>query len=103
VHAGDPGWRGFAADRAKEANRSLGTSAFVRDEPTRHLAACLLQKKPQVSRLCEAAKAPDDFFNSAKLDFADREKRILWVAFSRRMVDVRGEMTFAAGTIGGTT
>jgi len=51
----------------------------------------------------EAAKAPDDFFNAAKLDFADREKRILWVAFSRRMVDVRGEMTFAAGIIGGTT
>src|SRR5260370_23491782 len=67
------------------------------------LAVCLLQKKPQVSRLCEAAKAPDDFFNAAKLDFVARRKLILWVDFRRRKVDVRGEMTFAAGTIGGTT
>src|SRR5260370_12197224 len=66
------------------------------------LAVCLLQKKPQVSRLCEAAKAPDDFLNAAKLDFVARRKLILLVDFRRRKVDVRGEMTFAAGTIGGT-
>jgi hypothetical protein len=32
-----------------------------------------------------------DFANRRKLDFVSREKRILWVAFSRRMV------TFAGG------
>ena len=73
-------------------------------EMNRHgiLAVCLLQKEPQVSRLCEAAKAPDDFLNAAKLDFVARRKLILLVDFRRRKVDVRGEMTFAAGTIGGT-
>jgi hypothetical protein len=36
--------------------------------------------------------APEhDWANGAKLDSAGREKCILLVAFSRRMVDVRGE------------
>ena len=30
-------------------------------------------------------------FNPAKLDFVDCAKRILWVAFSRKRVDVRGD------------
>jgi hypothetical protein len=36
-------------------------------------------------------KHRDDFVNAAKLNFVDREKRILWVTFSRKMADVRGE------------
>ncbi len=51
-------------------------------------------------RLCEAPKAPDDFFNAAKLDFVARRTLILWVDFRRRKVDVRGEMTFGAGHAG---
>jgi hypothetical protein len=43
-------------------------------------------------------KPCDDFFKAAKLDFVDREKRILWVAFSRKMVDVRGEERFSRST-----
>ena len=87
--------------------RTRDAGEFSRDDSgrlrlTRH-ARFHLEAKPQVSRLCEAAKAPDDFLNAAKLDFVARRKLILWVDFRRRKVDVRGEMTFAAGTIGGTT
>lgn len=49
--------------------------------------------------MTERSLARDDFinrrklhsFNATKLDFVDREKHILLVAFSRRTVDVRGE------------
>ena len=40
------------------------------------------------------------FVNAAELDFVARRKLILWVDFRRRKVDVRGEMTFAAGHAG---
>src|SRR5260370_35382532 len=50
--------------------RTRDAGEFSRDDSgrlrlTRH-ARFHLEAKPQVSRLCEAAKAPDDFFNAAE-------------------------------------
>jgi hypothetical protein len=43
--------------------------------------------------LCDLFRAekPRDFVDRRKLDFVDREKRILLVAFSRKRVDFRRE------------
>src|SRR5690349_7069081 len=51
---------------------------------------CDFLRREKRRELCERRKAPDILFYAAKLDFVDREKRILWVAFSRKMADVRG-------------
>jgi hypothetical protein len=64
------------------------------------LMGSIRMKSLRSPRLCEAPKAPDDFFNAAKLDFVARRTLILWVDFRRRKVDVRGEMTFGAGHAG---
>src|SRR5260370_27268689 len=86
-----------------QRHRGHRENGIGRHIPGCHIASLGQKIKSLRSPAFVKRNAPDDFLNAAKLDFVARRKLILWVGFRRRKVDVRGEMTFATGAIGGAT
>jgi hypothetical protein len=78
-------WRPTELTYTRQRDRSAGSNLFGA-----WLAAWRGTAREPRENSCGLRGLDVDFFRRRKLDFVTREKRILWVAFSRRMV------TFAA-------